>query len=424
MPVASDWIWPVAGLLLFAAATLYLLLLALEQQRRQRWSARQAARELDLIDARLDELRQQQVDAGRDGGWNGFRKLVVARKQAETADVCSFYLQSCDGRRLPSFLPGQFLTFQLSVPGQARPVVRCYSLSDAPGLDHFRVSIKRLGAAPGQAPGLGSNHFHERVQEGDILDVRAPSGHFFLSDEETRPVVLLAGGIGITPMLSMLRTLQRRGDRREIWLFHGVRHPRDRVQAETLRTIARECGNVRVVFCFSQPDPDQALAPDEQPGVVSIERLKQLLPSNNYVFFLCGPGPFMAALTSGLEAWGVPETDVHFEAFGPSTVKRRSQAVAPEPSADAAVRTPCQVTLARSGTTLIWDDASDNLLDLVEAHGVEVDSGCRAGNCGTCLTAVRGGTVEYSSPPGSPPEPGSCLLCIARPAAGDLVLDL
>jgi hypothetical protein len=127
---------------------------------------------------------------------------------------------------LPTFKPGQFLTFKLELAhGGAESLVRCYSLSDAPQADHYRVSIKRVPSPVGSAhpPGRSSNHFHDQVQVGSRLQVRAPGGHFFL-DAGTGPVVLIAGGIGITPMLSMLTGVRQRKGR--AWLFYGVRWQR------------------------------------------------------------------------------------------------------------------------------------------------------------------------------------------------------
>ena len=161
-----------------------------------------------VADASLVPMAPVQADAPAAHAWSGYRWFRVHRRELEDAkgEVCSFYLQPEDGGPLPTFKPGQFLTFKLELAhGGAESLVRCYSLSDAPQADHYRVSIKRVPSPVGSAhpPGRSSNHFHDQVQEGSRLQVRAPGGHFFL-DAGTGPVVLIAGGIGITPMLSML----------------------------------------------------------------------------------------------------------------------------------------------------------------------------------------------------------------------------
>ncbi|MBK6907564.1 MAG: hypothetical protein IPH08_10960 [Rhodocyclaceae bacterium] len=136
--------------------------------------------------------------------WGGFRNFRVDRKEIEDGaqSICSFYLVPEDKQPLPAFKPGQFLTFRLDVPapdGKTEQITRCYSLSDAPRQDFYRVSIKRVPAPTGSAylPGRSSNYFHDHVQVGEVLQVRAPGGHFHI-DSSDAPVVLVGGGIGIT----------------------------------------------------------------------------------------------------------------------------------------------------------------------------------------------------------------------------------
>ena len=160
--------------------------------------------------------------------WPGFRTFRVERKVTEDVaqSVCSFYLVPEDGQALPPFLPGQFLTFRLDLPTTAgtEQIIRCYSLSDAPRPDSYRVSIKRiLPPAGNQLPaGRSSNFFHDQVGVGSLLQVRAPAGHFHI-DRSDAPVVLIGGGIGITPMLSMLNWCVVEQPGREVWILYGVR---------------------------------------------------------------------------------------------------------------------------------------------------------------------------------------------------------
>ena len=207
---------------------------------------------------------------------------------------------------------------------------------------------------------------------------------------------------------------------RLVWFIHGVRHALELIQAEALRRIARDHPNVRLKICVSDALPEEHAGRDfDHAGRVSVDLLKQLLPANHYVYYACGPGAFMESLTTGLATWGVPKADIRFETFGPSTVKR--------PASAAAVTLPAgtELTIAfgRAGKPISWDPNCATLLDLAERHGVPVASGCRAGNCGTCLTAIIEGEVDYVHPPGSPPEQGSCLVCIARPKTR-LILDV
>ena len=353
--------------------------------------------------------------------WNGFRKFKIISKVKETDDITSFYLSPHDGRELPGFLPGQFLTFQIPVPNQAQPVIRCYSLSDSPfHSDRYRVSIKRVPAPrdnPSAPPGLISTHFHDVLNENDIVDVKAPSGHFSMSMTKSSPVVLLAGGVGITPLLSMLNAITEMASQREVWFFLGVRNKKEHVMKEHLEMVARENENVRLNVFYSAPAETDVLSEDYHvKGRVNVENIKVILPSSNFDFYICAPPPMVKDLRKDLADWGVPKKNIHFEAFGPATVKGCKADTGKGDSAK------IDIQFEKSGKTLTWDSKAASLLDFAEANGVPIDSGCRAGNCGTCLTAIKDGKVELVGEPGSKPEEGSCLACISIPKE-NLTLD-
>lgn len=374
--------------------------------------------QLQELRLRCEEAKQAQLQ------WNGYRKFEVFRKVTECDSVCAIYLKPHDGKPLAQFKPGQYLTFQLSVPGRDKPLVRCYSLSDSPHRsDYYRVTVKREGAPPDRPDlpcGVGSSYFTDVVKEGDILDVKAPSGHFYLEMAKSHPVVLIAGGVGVTPMLSMAQAVAASGSKREIWFFYGVRNSREHIHKQELEKLAAENEHIHLHVCYSRPGPSDVKGRDYQhEGRVSIELLKELLPSNNFEYYLCGNGSFMKSLTDGLEAWGVPEKDVHFEAFGPATVKKKAVELT---AGETNFLAKTKVTFKRSGKTIGWDPSVGNLLDLALANGIRIDAGCRAGGCGSCLVAIKSGTVSYLSPPDAAPEDGACLTCICRPAS-NLELD-
>lgn len=351
--------------------------------------------------------------------WSGFRAFRVDRRVMEDAaqSICSFYLAPVDGEPLPPFLPGQFLTFRLDLPtssGESEQIVRCYSLSDAPRPDAYRISVKRVPAPPESdlPPGRSSNHLHDRVGVGDILQVRPPGGHFHI-DGGSAPVVLIGGGIGITPMLAMLNWCLEQQPGREIWLFYGVRNSREPIMKAHLEILAARHQDFHLRFCFSDPLPaDQAGRDYQHHGRVDVALLRQALPLRPYHFYICGPTPMMASLVGGLEDWGVPDERIHFEAFGPASIPRRQ--VAPVPFVQEGA-SDIVVTFAKSGRQLPWQAAAGNLLEFAESHGITVDSGCRAGGCGTCQTTILAGEVSYRAPPDFDPEPGNCLLCICSP---------
>ena len=352
------------------------------------------------------------------------RKFEIADKVAEADGVYSFYLKPHDKKTLPAFLPGQYLTFRLPLPAESKQVVRCYSLSDSPKDEYYRISVKRQpppkDPAKANKDKSSSNWLHDKVEVGDIVDAKAPSGHFYLDPAEPRPVVLIGGGIGLTPTLSMLNTLIDRNDRREIWYFYGGRNGRDHAFKEHMAAVAREFPNVRYVCCYSDPEPGEEAGGAIRHGRVSVDLFKQLLPSSNYEFLFCGPPPMMASLFEGLVEWGVPETRIHYEAFGPASVKPKSKPAQEE--TPVAEDTSIEITFARSGKTVAWNPEAGTLLDLAEANEVVIESGCRAGNCGSCEVAVKQGEVAYLHEPGYEVGAGSCLTCCSAPTK-NLVLE-
>jgi uncharacterized protein len=413
------------GALLMGGVLLWVLLEILRLLWRMKLERQQQRVTMDRLQLQLRDIRARSQQAEQDRlVWNGYRKFSVARKVSECDDVCAFYLKPHDGKPLPAYKPGQYLTFQLDLPGRDKPLVRCYSLSDSPiDCQHYRVTIKKEKAPPDKPelpPGAASSFFCDAVKEGDILNVKAPTGHFFLDLARNHPVVLIAGGVGVTPMLSMAKAIVASGSKREAWFFYGVRNRREHIHQRELEKLAAENENIHLHVCYSRPADGEVKGRDYQhEGRVSIELLKEVLPSNNFEYYLCGNGAFMKSITEGLEAWGVPEKDIYFEAFGPATVKKK--AAQPTPS-ETVHMAKMEVTFGRSGKTVRWEPSLGNLLDFAREQGVRIDSGCCAGSCGSCLVAIRSGAVEYLKAPDAEPEAGACLTCICRPK-GNVVLD-
>ena len=413
----------IAGLAVVAAVLAQATIAAMSSVRRLRYQGARQRLTLARLQQQI-ELTRASVDQRErvEQPWRGFRKFRVEKKVHEAKDICSLYLVPHDGKPIASFLPGQYLTFRLQVPDHEKPVVRCYSLSDAPDPAYYRISTKKISpprGKPDAPPGLASSYFVETVKPGDLIDVGAPRGKFVLNPAGTASIVLIAGGIGVTPMLSMLNTLMASGSKREIWFFYGVRNSSEQIMKQHLERTAIASSNVKLHVCYSSPlDADELGHDYQHDGRVSVDLLRSLLPSNNYEFYICGPGPMMESVVSGLEEWGVPDDHVFSEAFGPASVKKVATPAAGVKSA----ATMSKVTFARSGKTFDWKAGDDNLLEFALANGIEIDSGCRAGDCETCITAITSGAVTYVKEPGSMPEGGSCLTCVAVPK-GDLTLD-
>lgn len=386
------------------------------------WSGYQALRRrTDGPDVPATSELRPSVEEATVAAWTGFRTFRVERRVIEDAaqSVCSFYLVPQDGKPLPPFLPGQFLTFRLDLPsgsGGSEQITRCYSLSDAPCPDAYRVSIKRVPSPVGCGlpPGRSSNYFHDHVGVGTLLQVRAPSGHFHI-DRSAAPVILLGSGIGITPLLSMVNWSLAQQPGRELWLFYGVRHGGELVMKSHLDALAAEHPNFHLRFCFSDPQAAEVAGRDYQHrGRITIDLLRMQLPIKPYHFYLCGPSAMLESLVPALEDWGVGESFIHFEAFGPASITRR-RAVAAQDSESPGEASGIVVSFALSGKQLTWLPTAASLLEFAEASGVAVSSGCRAGGCGTCQTAIRSGAVSYRQPPDYDPEPGTCLPCVCTP---------
>jgi ferredoxin-NADP reductase len=263
-------------------------------------------------------------------------------------------------------------------------------------------------------PGRGSNYFHRNVNVDDVLDVRAPAGTFFLDPLATEPVVLLGVGIGVTPLVSMLESIMHTGRPREVQALFGFRSGAEHPFKARLGSLAAENPNLRLHVSYSAPREADVLYRDfNYRGRITIERLRQVLPSNNYRFYVCGPGAWMESLVPALVEWGVPESHVHFEAFGPASVKR---------IAKSRTALKCNVQFGRSNRTSVWDGSFTSLLEFGEAAGVTMPSGCRAGSCGECVMAIRDGDVSPVKQPGISVPAGYCLTCISIPT-GTLVLD-
>ena len=359
----------------------------------------------------------------------GFRNFVVERKVAESETITSFHLVPEDGAPLPEFLPGQFLTLELDIPGRPSPVLRTYSISDRPNPDSYRLSVKRE-PAPADAPelpaGVSSNYFDDQVEVGATLRVGAPRGKFHLDPAGERAVVLLSAGVGLTPMVSMLNTIVHGGAGREVWFVHGSRNGREHAMGEHVRRLAQEHQNVHVHIRYSQPDPGDVEGREfDSRGRVDIGLLKQVLSFDDYDFFLCGPTPFMRSLYCGLLSLGLSESRIHYEFFGPGSIlsdESRPRSTTEGATAAAELSGGAEVRFAHSGVTAAWDPACESILDLAERHGLSPAYSCRSGICHTCMCELTEGEVEYPDEPLDPPEPGRVLICCATPKT-DLVLE-
>lgn len=253
------------------------------------------------------EAQLYDANAQAPGGWRGERAWRIARKQVESEVITSFYLEPVDGGALPAFQPGQYLTLVLDIDGQ--PTRRNYSLSDAPGRPWLRISVKR------EDGGKVSNWLHDRAQVGDTLQALAPCGDFVLDAQAPaeRPLVLVTGGVGITPAMSMLEATAASG--RPIHFIHAARDGGWHAFAERVKALAEQHANVRPFFVYESPRLQDR--PDAV-GRIHSAMLAELLPADRDVdLYFLGPKPFMQTVHAAGLAAGVAPERLRWEFFGP-----------------------------------------------------------------------------------------------------------
>jgi nitric oxide dioxygenase len=247
------------------------------------------------------------------GGWKGWREFIVDRKEPESELITSFYLRPADGGTLPPFVPGQFVSVVMYVPELGVEQIRQYSLSEAPNDAYWRISVKREVKDPA---GVVSNLLHDPVRVGDRLRLAPPFGDFYLHEDRDTPVVLVSGGVGLTPMVSMLNALQ--DTTRRVVFVHGARNGRVHALKGHVEELAASRAHVESIVFYDQPDAGDVQGRDfEFDGVVDLERVRPRVELPDADYYLCGPLPFMLKQRDVLLGWGVGRDRVHYEVFGP-----------------------------------------------------------------------------------------------------------
>lgn len=372
-----------------------------------RWAFQEYA-PTSLMTGTWSEAQERLQQRERQRQWLTWR---VLRIEQESRDIRSFYLQPEEGTAVP-FVPGQHIPVRLQVDGEA-PLIRTYSLSSAPSDGHLRISVKAQGPA--------SRYLHQQLKVGDPLQVRLPMGSFTLDHTSDRPLVLVGAGVGITPLIAMLREQLALGLGRRIYLFHGGRTLADLPFQHELAELKQHAGGLLSIHrALSLPEPQAVQGRDYAfASRLGIEQIKATLPLDDYDFYLCGPASFTQDLYEGLRTVHVPDTRIHAEAFGPSILRRhtddnQSTLQQPPPASE-----PVPVYFASSAKEARWAPGGGTLLELAESRGLSPDFSCRGGSCGTCKTKLVSGQVHYPNPPAELPEAGSVLICCAIPAQAE-----
>ncbi|MCK0104589.1 pyridoxamine 5'-phosphate oxidase family protein [Pseudohalocynthiibacter sp. F2068] len=246
-----------------------------------------------------------QVDA------DSVRSLRLVEKTPESEDVTSFVFEARDGGPLPVFEPGQHLPIEFNIPGTNEPARRTYSLSSAPTDDRYRISVKR------EPKGLVSRYIHDAVEPGSIIESRHPAGDFMMTCNIC-PLVLISAGVGITPMVSILRAIVAENSNRPAWFVHGARDGRHHPFAREVRDLVADRPNIKSHVQYSRPQIEDTIGTHyDAKGRITGKLLAELVNNVDAHYFLCGPTPFMAQIRADLEEQSIPVEQIHHETFGP-----------------------------------------------------------------------------------------------------------
>ncbi len=314
------------------------------------------------------------------GRWSG--QLRVERITQETPDVRTFRLMPANGGGFPfDYLPGQHLTVSLQIGGKT--VRRSYTIASTPTRPGYcEITTKR------EAHGLVSRHMHDTVRAGTFLEIAAPAGRFTFTGEDATSVALLAGGVGITPLMSILRNLTDQNWGGQIYFVYSNKTERDIIFREELEALRRRFPNLHLTLTLTRAEGTQW---DGATGRIDATLLTRVIPDLTSIpFYLCGPAEMLTATRDLLRQLGVPEQQIHTESFG-----ARRSASAPEgaPTTNGAEFT---VTFSRSRKAAQIDGGRP-ILALADELGIEVDSECRSGICGRCKTRMASGSVTMET---------------------------
>lgn len=392
-----------------------------------------------------------------------FRRFRVIEKVKESSNISSFYFEPKEAMPIWQALPGQYLT--LRIPVKETFILKTYSISNSiDNAQRYRISVKRESFPPDSPDlpeGIGSCWLHDHVEAGTEIEIAAPRGAFVLDETSTRPVVLLSGGVGQTPLLCMAHRLSI--SNRKVWYIHACENGLVHALGSEIAELASQVqSSIYVHTVYRLPtDQDRIENSFDSEGMIDKRLLQSLLPLDDYDVYMCGPVSFMTAMYQLLVNLGITRKRIAYEFFGKAqsldtliqdNAKIQSKAATHAPpslaklkyltnpklhglslkklnqSNNAAIESDilpksCQVVFNRSAVTTIWDGQTKSLLELAEQSGLYPDFSCRSGICNTCRCVIRKGQVSYFQEPLELPPDGEVLICCSRPK-GRVVLEL
>jgi ferredoxin-NADP reductase/predicted pyridoxine 5'-phosphate oxidase superfamily flavin-nucleotide-binding protein len=357
---------------------------------------------------------------------NTWQPMQLTKIEPESSIIKSFYFKHAAGKALLPFKAGQYLTIKVTPLNTAQSVVRTYTVSSAPNDDHYRLSIKK------EPNGLVSNFMHQHLKVGDVIHAKYPNGEFYIDASEKRPAVLIAAGIGITPMISMAKHIIKEALRtryfRPLNIFYAAQTTKQRAFHQQFKDMEKSSeGALRFYSFISQPTAKDKHGIDfNGSSRIEADVFRQVLGLDDYDFYLCGPPSFMQSLYDQLMSLGIRDNRIYTEAFGPTTLKRNVEVLSSAPPAiqNKKEAQEAVIKFTKSNFEQRWNKGDSNILEVAESHGLEPEYGCRSGACGSCSVKVIAGEVVYNTPPSAPINEGEVLICCAVPAEGTSRLEI
>lgn len=341
-----------------------------------------------------------------------YRDFIIAKISAESSTIKSFYLKRNDKEPLENYLPGQFISVRVRLEIKAKEYIRNYTLSDSPGRDYYRITIKR------EDQGIVSKYFHDELKEGDKVEVSKPAGNFHLIPGSSNPVVFLSGGVGITPMLSMLEFLTLNEAKNEVFFVHSSLNKAVQPMICRLKELESINKNVFLSIHHTNPTSEEIKGIDyHYEGMISKEFLWQVLPIDEADYFLCGPTMFMEAMYRHLIELGVKEGRINYEYFG------EGKRLGSQPLIENSSSNSFKVKFTKSDVEANWIDTNQSILEFAEANGLSPAFSCRMGTCSTCESTLLKGNVQYDPEPFMEATEGKIFICCSRPTS-DLEIEL
>jgi nitric oxide dioxygenase len=261
------------------------------------------------------EANLYQEKINQKGGWTGWKPFIIKDKIKESDEITSFHLYPADGGPVPSHLPGQYLSVRLFLPELNLTQPRQYSISNAPNNLYFRISVKRESGST-HANGMISNFLHDHINVGDTIEVTSPAGNFILNDEEESPVVFISGGVGQTPLISMLESLLDKNTSRSIKWLHGCRNEQVHAFKEPIEYWTSAYENLESHIFYNNVSETE-ISDNIYEGILDINQLEDHVVQPDAEYYICGPAPFIEKQFNDLIAKGVKKQTIYFEEFGP-----------------------------------------------------------------------------------------------------------